>query len=274
MVVPGEVRWLRFVLTLLFVLASTPLWPQSETSKAADPPSAERTSPPPGAQAQLPAPGAGITPTSPGDSTQLEPLKIQQAVYPDEAAQKGIQGQVWVKLLISETGDVENVEVVSGDPILAKAAVDAAKKWKFKPFIKNGKPVKVSTKMPLNFAFRDKVTDARPPAAPTPTSSNDATAPQRVRIAQGVSQGLLIHKVQPIYPEAARRNRIQGIVLLQAVIGRDGRVQDLTLVSGPKELAGAAIGAVQQWCYKPYMLNNEPVEMLTLITVNFQIRPF
>jgi len=198
------------------------------------------------------------TASSPGDSTKLEPLKIQKATYPAEAAEKQIQGQVWVKLLVSETGDIENVEVVSGDPILAKATVDAVKKWKFKPFIKNGKPVKVFTKMPLDFAFSDKIADTRPPV-----SSDNATTQKRVQVAQGVSLGLLVHKVTPVYPAAARQDHVQGVVLLRAVIGKDGRIQELTPISGPKELVGAAIGAVQQWRYKPYMLNNEPVEVET-----------
>jgi protein TonB len=58
------------------------------------------------------------------------------------------------------------------------------------------------------------------------------------------------------------------------VIGKDGRIHELTPISGPKELVGAAIGAVQQWRYKPYMLNNEPVEVETQVVVNFQLRPF
>jgi len=172
--------------------------------------------------------------------------------------------------MVSETGDVENVEVVSGDPVLARAAVDAVKKWKSKPFIKNGKPVKVSTKVPLDFAFSDKISDT-----PSPASSGNATAtPKRVQVAQGVSQGLLVHKVTPVYPATARQDRVQGTVLLRAVIGKDGRIHELTRISGPKELVGAAIGAVQQWRYKPYMLNNEPVEVETQVVVNFQLRPF
>ena len=83
------------------------------------------------------------------DSTRLEPTKSQRAFYPDEAKEKRLQGQVVVRAFISETGAVERTEVVSGDPVLAAAAVEAVKKWKFKPFIKNGKPVKVATKLPF-----------------------------------------------------------------------------------------------------------------------------
>jgi protein TonB len=97
------------------------------------------------------------------------------------------------------------------------------------------------------------------------------TTPQRVRVSQGVSEGLLIHKVQPAYPPLARQARIAGTVVLQAAIGKDGSIQNLRLVSGHPMLAPAAIDAVKQWKYRPYFLNGEPVEVDTQITVNFTL---
>jgi protein TonB len=96
-------------------------------------------------------------------------------------------------------------------------------------------------------------------------------APQRVRVSQGVSQGLLIHKVQPSYPALARQARIQGVVVLQALIGKDGAIQNLHVVSGHPMLTGAALDAVKQWRYKPYYLNGEPVEVDTTVNVNFTL---
>jgi len=95
--------------------------------------------------------------------------------------------------------------------------------------------------------------------------------PQRVRVSQGVSQGLLIHQVKPTYPPLARQARIQGTVVLQAVIGKDGTIQNLRVVSGHPMLAPAALEAVKQWRYKPYFLNGEPVEVDTTINVNFTL---
>ena len=95
--------------------------------------------------------------------------------------------------------------------------------------------------------------------------------PQRVRVSQGVSEGLLVHQVRPTYPPLARAARIQGSVVLQAVIGKDGAIQNLRLISGHPMLAPAAIDAVKQWRYKPYFLNGEPVEVDTQITVNFTL---
>jgi protein TonB len=95
--------------------------------------------------------------------------------------------------------------------------------------------------------------------------------PQRIRVSQGVSEGLLIHQVKPTYPPLARQARIQGSVVLQAVIGKDGGIQNLKLVSGHPMLTNSAIEAVKQWRYKPYFLNGEPVEVDTQITVNFTL---
>jgi len=98
-----------------------------------------------------------------------------------------------------------------------------------------------------------------------------AVVPQRVRVSQGVTQGLLIKKVQPVYPPLARQARIQGNVLLQAEISTEGTIENLHLISGHPMLAPAAIEAVKQWRYKPYILNGEPVPVETQITVIFSL---
>jgi protein TonB len=105
----------------------------------------------------------------------------------------------------------------------------------------------------------------------TPVSVPRVATPTRVRVSQGVTQGLLIRKVQPAYPPLARQARIQGAVLLQAEISKDGTIQNLRLISGHPMLTSAAIEAVKQWRYKPYILNGEPVEVETQITVNFTL---
>src|SRR5205809_7992778 len=105
----------------------------------------------------------------------------------------------------------------------------------------------------------------------TPVAVPKAATPQRVRVSQGVTQGLLIRKIQPNYPPLARQARIQGSVLLQAVISKDGAIENLRLISGHPMLAPAALEAVKQWRYKPYILNGEPVEVETQITVNFTL---
>ena len=105
----------------------------------------------------------------------------------------------------------------------------------------------------------------------TPVAVPKVATPQRVRVSQGVTEGLLMKKVQPQYPALARQARIQGAVVLQASIGKDGNVQNLRAVSGHPMLTPAAIEAVKQWKYRPYFLNGEAVEVDTTITVNFTL---
>ena len=78
-------------------------------------------------------------------------------------------------------------------------------------------------------------------------------------------------RVQPNYPPLARQARIQGAVVLQAMISKDGNIENLQLISGHPMLAPAAIEAVKQWKYKPYLLNGEPVEVETQVQVNFTL---
>lgn len=96
-------------------------------------------------------------------------------------------------------------------------------------------------------------------------------AVQRVRVSQGVTQGMVLHRVQPTYPSLARTARVQGSVVLAAVIGKDGTIQNLHVLSGHPLLTQAALDAVKQWRYRPYILNGEPVEVDTQVTVNFTL---
>jgi protein TonB len=105
----------------------------------------------------------------------------------------------------------------------------------------------------------------------TPVAVPKQAVPTRVRVSQGVTQGMVVRRIQPSYPPLARQARIQGQVLLQAEISKDGTIENLRLISGHPMLAPAAIEAVKQWRYKPYFLNGEPVEVETQITVNFSL---
>ncbi len=81
----------------------------------------------------------------------------------------------------------------------------------------------------------------------------------------------MIHRAEPAYPALARTARIQGAVELQAVIGKEGRIERLQVLRGHPMLVKAAVEAVQQWRYRPYILNGEPVEVETHVTVNFSL---
>lgn len=99
------------------------------------------------------------------------------------------------------------------------------------------------------------------PAAPAPVIRTFRTS--------NMLEGSLIRRVQPVYPSLARSARIQGSVVLFAVISKAGAIDNLRVLSGHPMLVPAAIEAVRQWRYRPYILNSEPIEVETQITVNF-----
>jgi protein TonB len=108
-------------------------------------------------------------------------------------------------------------------------------------------------------------------STPTATAIPKLEPVKRIRVSQGVTRGMVIHKVEPAYPKIALGARITGVVLLKAIIGKDGDIKELQVVSGHPMLVPAALDAVKQWRYRLYLLNGEPVEVETNITVTFQI---
>jgi protein TonB len=94
---------------------------------------------------------------------------------------------------------------------------------------------------------------------------------KRIRISQGVTQGMVISKIEPTYPKIALSARVTGVVLVKAIISREGMITELQVIKGHPILVPAAIEAVKQWRYRPYLLNGAPVEVETYITVTFQI---
>jgi TonB family protein len=103
--------------------------------------------------------------------------------------------------------------------------------------------------------------------------NSPAPAPvlQTLNVSQGVSRGLLVKKTQPVYPASAMQMHIEGAVELLATISKEGNISAVKIVSGDARLARAAVDAVKQWKYKPYLLNGEPVEIQTQVTMNFKL---
>ena len=106
-------------------------------------------------------------------------------------------------------------------------------------------------------------------ANPEPNAS--ATKLKRVRVGGAVASANLIHQVTPVYPKEAKKKHITGAVLLHATIGKDGTIENLEYVSGPPELTPSAMEAVKQWRYKPTLLNGDPVQVDTTISVVYTL---
>ncbi len=109
------------------------------------------------------------------------------------------------------------------------------------------------------------------PSGPVLAKSPVPTPVKRIRVAARVAEANLVHDVTPQYPPEAGRARLEGAVVLMAVIDRDGSVRDVRVESGLPILAQAAIDAVKQWRYKPYLVDGEPVEVDSRITINFTL---
>ena len=114
------------------------------------------------------------------------------------------------------------------------------------------------------------VPTAAPPPPPPPPAPKPVT-PQRIRVGGNVQQAKLIRQPKPIYPPLAKQARISGVVRLNAIIGKDGTIQNLPVASGHPLLVPAAMEAVKQWVYQPTLLNGEAVEVVTQIDVNFTL---
>lgn len=116
------------------------------------------------------------------------------------------------------------------------------------------------------------VPQAAPPPPPPPVKKEEKpVTPQRIRVGGNVQAAKLVRQPKPVYPPLAKQARIQGTVRFQAIIGKDGTIQNLQLVSGHPLLVPSATEAVKQWVYQPTQLNGEPVEVVTQIDVNFTL---
>jgi protein TonB len=114
--------------------------------------------------------------------------------------------------------------------------------------------------------------EAPPAASPPPPPPPPPVEVKPLRIGGKVQDANLIHQVKPVYPDLAKRVRVQGPVLLEAVISKEGTIQSLRVISGHQMLVQSALDAVQQWRYRPTLLNGDPVEVVTTITVTFTLQ--
>lgn len=218
----------------------------------------------------------------PVDAMQNQLIRTVSPLYPPLARQARIQGTVVLKIVIDKSGGVQNVQKVSGHPMLAPAAAEAVTQWRYKPYLLNGDPIEVETNVAVKFALSDKPAaggmagDApgglhgsiRGTETTGPPSATEPKTPKRVRVSQSVMQVFLIRRVDPV-PPAEPGVRIQGSVVLKAVIDRSGNVEQLQLLSGHPLLVLPALETARRWKYQPFLSNGGPVEVETTVRVDF-----
>jgi TonB family protein len=221
-------------------------------------------------------------------------LKKRMAVnYPREAVDAKVSGRVKIQLFVGKNGAVLATRVVEGAEPLRSAAQTSMARAEFSPMIVNGQPVYMATTMRLVFTLDEKTTPATPKVGELIAQEGQAADADALRAEQpftviarapgssvrtpakdvsfNVSTAKLIHSERPDYPDSLKRAGVQGTVVLRGIIRKDGTVDDLAYVSGPKMLAPSAIEAVKRWRYAPTLLGDEPVEVDTKISVVFQL---
>jgi TonB family protein len=187
-------------------------------------------------------------------------VRVVRPKYPPQAKAKGIQGNVILQAVIRQDGHVKFLRRIYGQPILAKAATDAALQWIYEPLLLNGKPVEFETAITIVF----KLVEA--PGGRTYPAPKFCQRPRSVWVDPKIQREKIVHIVMPVWPMVFA-GQMQGTVRLRACIDRQGNVRELRYLSGPPRMVQATMEAVRQWKYKPTFRDGRPVDVETTIDV-------
>jgi TonB family protein len=197
-----------------------------------------------------------------------EAIKQVQAVYPETAARDSVEGTVWIKSWIDETGKVVETKVQRSDnTVLNQSALDAIRQWTFKPAMMNGKPVAVWVSIPMRFKFSDR---GHTQASGVSNTSKTKRYPP-AEDAKHDMEPELISQVQPSYPPEAFQQGVEGKVWTKMWVDESGKVVEVIVTKSDNELFNqASMDAGLQWVFKPALANGKPVAVW--ITVPFQFK--
>lgn len=207
--------------------------------------------------------------------------KDVRPVYPPMAIAGKVQGTVILELAIDAEGAVTDAKILRPVALLDQAALEAVRQWRFTPTELNGQRVPVV--MTVTVAFRlDENGNPIQPRIPTEADLADIAARLEeakaqtwtegdppLRIGGNIKEPKKLRDVRPIYPEIALNARVQGIVIIEAQIDRDGKVSNARVIRPVALLDDAAIDAVMQWEFEPTLLAGQPVPVIMTVTVNF-----
>jgi TonB family protein len=201
-------------------------------------------------------------------------------VYPKEAADARIQGVQILEVEIDPAGNVIDARALRGSRILIGAAIDAVMQWKFTPW--PGPERRLMT-VTVNFTLADGPEPAGIPAQPTADGGTAAQSPvpfgratdwppEAGRVGANLPPPAKVVDVKPVYPDAAQKARVQGVVIFDVLIGPDGKVKDARLLRSIPMLDEAGYAAVRQWEFTPTVVNGEKVPVVMTVTVNFTLK--
>lgn len=204
-----------------------------------------------------PAP-ASKSPAPPTPSKDIKDIKNPRLIhtvepkYPEEAVKAKVEGKVVIEATTDTEGDVVAAKVLQGHPLLKQAAVDAIKQWKYEPYIEKGEKKPVQFTVMVNFRL-PRENEEKPIAL-------SAQKPPK-----------LIKKINPKYPSEALKAGVSGKVVLEATTSKEGDVTDAVVIDGHPLLNPAALDALRQWKYEPYILKGVKKPVKFTVVMNFKL---
>jgi TonB family protein len=199
-------------------------------------------------------------------------------IYPPIARASGVAGIVVLHAVISETGTIQQLNAISGPPMLVAAAMDAVKQWTYQPYLLNGNPVAVETTITVNFSLGNGAGQQPPSPPPPPQADNEDAHPLggsdgvAYNVGGSVRPPVVLFAPDPEYSEAARKAKLSGNVIVSLIVDSAGEPQNVRVARGlGNVLDEKAVEAVQQYRFNPATQNGEPVPANLKVQVNFQI---
>jgi len=183
-------------------------------------------------------------------------------VYPEDAKKQGIEGTVILEATADIKGKVQAVKVLRGVDGLNQAAMDALKQWTYEPMMINGKPMPVVFTVTVRFRLKD---------GGLKTGAEGLAASDAKGAAEGKGPKIL-KKVDPVYPEEARKKGLEGDVIIEATVDEAGKVKEAKVLKGVDDLNQAALDAIKQWLYEPVVVDGKPKAVKFTVTIRFKLQ--
>jgi TonB family protein len=244
---------------------------------------------------QASRPGEATKPSKPSIPT---PKKIYDVkpVYPPEAKAKGVSGKVVLEATMDAAGTVTDVKALKGHELLVPAAIEAVRQWRFEP--QPGTPKRIMT-VTVNFrldsdakgkgvaggvpggvagGFQGGVPGGVQGGVPGGVAGGVAKhpdvpfPPDAVKVGDDIKPPRKIVDVKPVYPEDAKEAKVEGVVIIEVLLGTDGKVQDTRVLRSVHLLDQAAIDAVRQWEFEPVIVDGHPQRAIMTVTLNFVLK--
>ena len=203
------------------------------------------------------------------ESREPKLVKSVEPVYPKEAVEKSLEDTVVIEGKTDTEGNVVEVEILKGKhEILNQAAAEAVKQWKYEPMIIDGKARAIF--FTVSCRFRLDPEKKKDVTVKTAEAADEKSAP--IYAIGDIKGPKLITKVEPVYPEEAKKNGIKGVVIIEATTNDEGDVIDTNILRSVPGLDQAAIDALKQWKYEPMIISGKPKGFVFTVTMRFYLK--